>query len=156
AEVLEQLKGKSNVIVSEPFTYKHKVKAGDILALPLGETRANFRIVDVTYDYGSERGYILMDREVLLKYLPDPAATNLAIFVSPGANPEEVRREIQEAAAGHRILIFSDREIRGEAVRIFDHTFAITYALEAVAVIVAVMGIAGALLALVIDRRREL
>ena len=40
-------------------------------------------------------------------------------------------------------------------MRIFDRTFAITYALEAVAVFVAVMGVAGALLALVIDRRRE-
>ena len=45
--------------------------------------------------------------------------------------------------------------LRAEAIRIFDRTFAITYALEAVAIIVAVMGIAGALLALVIDRRRE-
>jgi len=39
---------------------------------------------------------------------------------------------------------------------VFDRTFAITYALEAVAVFVAVMGVAGALLALVIDRRREI
>jgi putative ABC transport system permease protein len=54
------------------------------------------------------------------------------------------------------VLIFSNRDLRGEALRIFDRTFAITYALEAVAVIVAVMGVAGALLALVIDRRREL
>ena len=46
--------------------------------------------------------------------------------------------------------------MRTEAIRIFDRTFAITYALEAVAVLVAVMGIAGALVALVIDRRREL
>ena len=67
----------------------------------------------------------------------------------------EVRQEIQKVAAGHRVLIFSDRDLRGEAVRIFDRTFAITYALEAVAVLVAVMGIAGALIALVIDRRRE-
>ena len=52
-------------------------------------------------------------------------------------------------------MIFSDREIRGEAIRVFDRTFAITYALEAIAVLVAVMGVAGALLALVIDRRRE-
>jgi len=156
AEVLDQLKGKNNVIVSEPFTYKHNVKAGDTITLSLGEAREDFHIVDVHYDYGSERGYILMDREVLLQYLPDPASTNLAIYVAPGANAAEVRREIQDAAAGHRILIFSDREIRSEAVRVFDRTFAITYALEAVAVIVAVMGIAGALLALVIDRRREL
>jgi putative ABC transport system permease protein len=68
----------------------------------------------------------------------------------------KVRAEIVQAAAGHRILIFSNRDLRGEAIRIFDRTFAITYALEAVAIVVAVMGVAGALLSLVIDRRREL
>jgi len=154
--VLEQLRGNNNIIVSEPFTYKHKVKTGDTLTLPLGETRANFKIVDVYYDYASERGYILMDRDVLLRYLPDPAPSNVAVFAAPNTNVEELRKKIQEIAAGHHILIFSDRDIRGEAVRIFDRTFAITYALEAVAVVVAVMGIAGALIALVIDRRREL
>jgi len=156
SEVLEQLRGKSNVVVSEPFTYKHKVKAGDTITLPLGTDRASFRIVDVYSDYASERGYILMDRDVLLKYLPDEAPTNLAVFVAPNASAAEVRKEILETAAGYRILIFSNRELRTEAVRIFDRTFAITYALEAVAVVVAVMGIAGALIALVIDRRREL
>jgi putative ABC transport system permease protein len=53
------------------------------------------------------------------------------------------------------VLIFSNRELRHEAIRIFDQTFAITYALEAIAVVVAVMGIAGALVSIVIDRRRE-
>jgi len=155
-EVLDKLRGKNNVIVSEPFTYKHKVKTGDRITLALGESRASFHILDVYYDYASERGYILMDRDVLLKYLPDETPTNLAVFVAADAKAAEVRKEIQEAAAGHRILIFSDRDLRTEAVRIFDRTFAITYGLEAVAVIVAVMGIAGALIALVIDRRREL
>ncbi len=154
--VLGELRGANTVIVSEPFTYKHHVKAGDILSLSLGESRASFRIVDVYYDYASERGYILMDRETMLRYLPDPTPSNLAVFVAPHAKPDEVRKKIVDAAAGHRILIFSDRDLRIEAIRIFDRTFAITYALEAVAVVVAVMGIAGALLALVIDRRREL
>jgi putative ABC transport system permease protein len=156
AEVLQHLRGKNNIIVSEPFTYKHTVNTGDTVTLALGAARASFQIVDVYYDYASERGYILMDRDVLLKYLPDETPTNLAVFVAPGAKAAEVRKEIQEAAAGHRILIFSNRDLRTEAVRIFDRTFAITYALEAVAVVVAVMGIAGALIALVIDRRREL
>jgi len=155
-EVLEQLRGKRNVIVSEPFTYKHKVKTGDTITLSLGADRTSFRIVDVYYDYASERGYVVMDRDVLLKYLPDEAPTNLAVFVTPDASAAEVRKTILKTAAGHRILIFSNRELRAEAVRIFDQTFAITYALEAVAVFVAVMGIAGALIALVIDRRREL
>jgi putative ABC transport system permease protein len=155
-QVLSQLLGQSNVIVSEPFTYKHKVKVGDCLKLSMGEKDGSFKIIDVYYDYASERGYILMDRNVMLRYLPDPAPSNLAIFISPGAEARNVRREIERAAAGRRILIFSDRELRAEAIRIFDRTFAITYALEAIAVLVAVMGIAGAFVALVIDRRREL
>jgi putative ABC transport system permease protein len=155
-EVLDELRGRRNVIVSEPFTYKHRVKAGDSLTLSLGEARANFKIVDVYYDYASERGYILMDRNTLLRYLPDPAPSNLAVFVASGANVDAVRQSIQEISAGHRILIFSNANLRAEAIRIFDRTFAITYALEAVAIFVAVMGIAGALVALVIDRRREL
>ncbi len=155
-EVLAELRGQNNILVSEPFTYKHHVKAGDSIELALRATRERFRIVDVYYDYSSERGTILMDRETLLKYLPDPAPSNVAVFVAAGTKPEQVRREIFDAAEGHKILVFSDRDLRSEAVRIFDRTFAITYALEAIAVLVAVMGIAGALLALVIDRRREL
>ncbi len=156
ASVLEELRGKNVVIVSEPFTYKHHVKAGDFLELALGQTRAAFRIADVYYDYASERGMILMDRNVMLKYLPDPAPSNLAIFVKPGASVPAIRKEIENAAANYRVLIFANGDLRSQAVQIFDRTFAITYALEAVAILVAVMGVAGALLALVIDRRREL
>lgn len=155
-EVFAELRGANAVVVSEPFTYKHHLREGDTITLALGAVRASFRIADVYYDYGSERGSILMDRQTLLRYLPDPAPTNLAIYAAPGASIETVRREILQASAGHRILIFSNRDLRSEAIRVFDRTFAITYALEAVAALVAVMGIAGALLALVIDRRREL
>jgi putative ABC transport system permease protein len=156
AQVLGELRDANAVIVSEPFTYKHRVKRGDTITLGLGEARASFRIADVYYDYSSERGTILMDRGTMLRYLPDATPSNLAVYVAPGASVDSVRREIERVAAGHRILIFSNRDLRGEAIRIFDRTFAITYALEAIAIIVAVMGIAGALLALVIDRRREL
>lgn len=155
-QVLPQLRNSNAVVVSEPFTYKHHVKPGDSITLSLGETQASFHIVDVFYDYSSERGSILMDRNTMLRYLPDPAPSNLAVYVSPSASLETVRAQIEKATSGHGVLMFSNRELRKEAIRIFDRTFAITYALEAVAVVVAVMGVAGALLALVIDRRREL
>jgi putative ABC transport system permease protein len=155
-QVLPELRHSNTVVVSEPFTYKHHLKVGDFITLSLGETQASFRIADVYYDYSSERGSILMDRNTMLRYLPNPAPSNLAIYVSPPAQLDVVRAEIERISAGHRVLVFSNRDLRAEAIRIFDRTFAITYALEAVAVIVAVMGIAGALLALVIDRRREL
>jgi len=155
-QVLPELRHSNTVVVSEPFSYKHHVKAGDFITLSLSGTQASFRVADVYYDYSSERGSILMDRLTMLRYLPDPAPSNLAIYVSPNAQLETVRAAIEKATTGHRILLFSNRDLRAQAIRIFDRTFAITYALEAVAVIVAVMGIAGALLALVIDRRREL
>jgi putative ABC transport system permease protein len=156
ANVLAELREANAVIVSEPFANKHHVQKGDAITLSLGDRKSAFRIVDVFYDYSSERGAILMDRNTALRYLPDPAPSNLAIYIAPDARLESVRAEIERASAGHRVLIFSNRDLRREALRIFDRTFAITYALEAVAVIVAVMGVAGALLALVIDRRREL
>ncbi len=155
-QVFAELRDSNAVIVSEPFAYKHHAKMGDSITLSLGAAQATFRIADVYYDYSSERGNVIMARGKLLRYLPDPTPSNLAVYVAPGTSVETVRAEIEQAAAGHSILMFSNRDLRAEAVRIFDRTFAITYALEAVAVIVAVMGIAGALLALVIDRRREL
>jgi putative ABC transport system permease protein len=156
SEVLAELRNSNAVLVSEPFANKHHLRASDSITLALGENRVAFRVVDVYYDYSSERGSILMDRTVMLRYLPDPAASNLAIYVAPSARMEGVRKEIERIAAGHRVLMFTNRDLRSEALRIFDRTFAITYALEAIAVLIAVMGVAGALLALVIDRRREL
>ena len=144
------------ILVSEPFANKHHVRAGDSIRIPLGAARPSFHITDIYYDYSSERGGILMDRNTMLRYLPDPASSNLVIYVASGTPPETVRAEIETAASGHRVLIFASGDLRREALRIFDRTFAITYALEAIAVCVAVMGVAGALLALVIDRRREL
>jgi putative ABC transport system permease protein len=155
-KVLSELRGTNSVIVSEPFTYKHHLKRGDSLQLALGNRRESFRIADVYFDYSSERGMVLMDRNVMLKYLPDPAPSNIAVFVANGANVATVRKEIEAAATNYHVLIFANGDLRSQAVEIFDRTFTITYALEAVAVLVAVMGVAGALLALVIDRRREL
>lgn len=155
SEVYGDLLGKDAVVVSEPFANKHHLRRGDFITLPMGETRVQFRIVDISFDYASEAGYVVMDRATMLRYLPDPNPSDLAAYVAPGADLEAVRAEMQKTIAGHNILIFSNRSLRTEAIRTFDRTFVITYALEAISVIVAVIGIAGALLALVVDRRRE-
>jgi putative ABC transport system permease protein len=143
------------VIVSEPFANKHNVRAGDTIEIALAGRRVRFRVLDVYFDYGSERGTVLTDRETMLKYLPDPAPSGIAVYLKPGVSLDEGRRAVQHAIGDRRIVALSNRTLREQAIVIFDRTFAITYALEAVAVIVAIMGVAGALLALVIDRRRE-
>lgn len=155
AVVLRDLKASDAAMISEPFANKHHVKAGDVITLPLGDKLVRFRIIDVFFDYGNERGFVVLDWSTAQLYLPDIVASNVAVYLTPGADLETVRQEIGRAATNHDVLIFSNRELRREAIRIFDQTFAITYALEAIAVVVAVIGIACALMSIVIDRRRE-
>ncbi len=149
-----RLTSGDNVIVSEPFANKHNVHLGDRLQLPIAPKK--FQVIGIYADYSTERGFVLMDRSTLLRYLPDPAPSSIAIYLKPGAKLDDVRRAVNDALRGYHVFVFSNRSLRVEAIRIFDRTFSITYALEIVAIFVAVAGIAGALLALVIDRRREL
>jgi putative ABC transport system permease protein len=141
--------------VSEPFANKHHVKVGSKISLPLAGAIRVFEVRSIYSDYSTERGFILLDRKTLLKYLPDSAVSNVAVTLTPAADPAAVRRQIDEIIGGRAVLVFANSDLRRGAIEIFDRTFRITYALEAVAIIVAVMGIAGALLAMVIDRRRE-
>ncbi len=154
-QVFPQLIGKETVVVSEPFANKHGVRAGDILKLGLGGKVGTFRVLDIYYDYSSESGVILMDRGTLFEYLPDKAPTNVAVYLKPGVSLEQGQRAVEGVIAGRRIAVTRNRTLRDQAIQVFDRTFAITYVLEALAVFVAVTGVGGALLALVIDRRRE-
>ena len=99
-EVLTELRNANVVIVSEPFTYKHHVRSGDSITLSLGESRPAFRIADVFYEYGNERGTVLMDRNTMLRYLPDPAPSNLAVYMLPNTSLESVRAEIERCEIG--------------------------------------------------------
>jgi putative ABC transport system permease protein len=131
------------------------VQVGSNIELPLGTRKQTFQVLGIYYDYSTERGFVVLDRHTLLKYLPDPAVSNIAVFLRAGADSNAVRHRIDEVIAGRAVMVFTNSRLRREAIAVFDRTFRITYALEAVAVIVAVLGIAGALLAVVIDRRRE-
>ena len=144
------------VVISEPFAYKHDLDVGDVIQLPLRGRAVQFEVIGVYYDYANERGYVIADRDVLLQHLPDPAPSNLAIYVKPGIDLTKARVAIEGITAGRDVFIAGNRRLRAAAMEVFDRTFAITYALEAVAILVAIMGMAGALMALVIDRRREI
>jgi putative ABC transport system permease protein len=148
--------GHDLAIVSEPFANKHGVRAGDRLTVPIGGQLVILRVAGIYYEYSSSQGYVLVDNSTLLRYLPGQPATNAAVYLAPGADADAVRRQIQLRTAGLGVTVAPNRELRRAAMAIFDRTFAITWALEAVALVVAMLGAANSLLALVLDRRREL
>jgi len=154
--ILRSLPSRDRAVVSEPFALKHKIHRGDRLTVPIGSRTVELTVAGIYYDYSSSQGYVIVDRSTILKYLPDLPVTNAAVYLAPGADAERVRQEIQRQTAAYGVAIARNSELRRTSIEIFDRTFAITWALEAVAILVAMLGAANSLLALVLDRRREL
>ncbi len=149
--------GTDTVVVSEAFANRYGTRPGDTLQLATRAGERPFAVSGVYYDYAIDRGVIVMDQRTFAKHFTDQPPTSLAVYLRDGADPEQVRQEIIDGLdEGHRAFIYTNRLLRAEVLRIFDSTFAITYALELIAVVVAMLGVAGTLLTLVIERRREL
>jgi putative ABC transport system permease protein len=132
------------------------VKSGAVLSVPLGARSVKLTVAGIYYDYANDRGFVLVDRGTLLRYLPNQPATNIAVYVKAGYDALEVRRKLEARLRDYTLMIAPNDVLRKGAIEVFDRTFAVTYALEAVAIIVAMLGAANSLLALVLDRRREI
>jgi putative ABC transport system permease protein len=154
--ILRSLPNHDRAIISEPFANKFGLSAGDRIALPMGAANVALTIAGVYYDYSSSQGLVILDNSTLLKYLPAQPATNAAVYLAAGADADAVRRRIQLRTADLGVAVAPNAELRSVSMQVFDRTFAITWGLEAVAIVVAMLGAANALLAVVLDRRREL
>jgi putative ABC transport system permease protein len=157
AEVMSGDTSRS-VVASEPFANHYGIRAGQQIELdtPVGITR--FQVRGIYYDYTNDRGTIVLDRAVYRELFHDDTASNLAVYLQSDADSEQVSAQLSErlGAAGYQLLITPNARLQAAVLRVFDRTFAITYALEAVALLVAALGIANALLAWVLERRREI
>ena len=154
--VWPRLAAGDGVIVSELFSDRHRVSTGDTIELSLGADVVVLRVAGVFYDYSGERGFVIGDRTALLAHLPDPRVSSLGVYLAPGTDLATTREALVRAVSGHEVAVTPTRTLRERSIEIFDRTFAITYALEAIAVFVAILGMAEALLNLVFDRRVEL
>ena len=144
-EILGELLQGAFCVVSEPFSNKYNIREGDELRLAVAGGELVLQVKGVYHDYASERGTILVHRTTLLKVLPDPAVSNVAIYLQPGSDLASARGHNERALDGREVVISTNRALREEGLRIFDRTFAITWALEAVAIIIAVLGVVEAL-----------
>jgi putative ABC transport system permease protein len=149
--------GTDSVLVSEAFATKGRIRAGDTISLETPHGARPFRVTGVYYDYTTDRGVVAMDRATFTRHYGDLRPTSLSVYLVPGASPEHVRDALlQQLGDAHRIFIHTNRTLRTEVLRIFDSTFAITYALEGIAIVVAIMGVSSTLLTLILERRRDL
>ena len=150
------LESGEGVIASELFGYRHGVEPGDTIRLALGSGPVELMVAGIFHDYSGEREFLIADRRAFLPRLPDPRLSSAGVYLEPDADFEETHAALAQALAGRGVEVTPTRAIRSEAIRIFDRTFTITYALEAIAMFVAILGMAEALLNLVYDRRSEI
>src|SRR6266852_1576126 len=144
------------VWVSEVASELYGWKPGAVIELPLGGRHARFTVAGIWRDYARQQGAVLIERYEYLRHTGDAYANDAALWLAPGADPASMAREIEaRVAGGTNLEISGPGEIREVSLKIFDRTFAVTYALEAVAVVIGLFGLSSSFGALVLARRRE-
>jgi putative ABC transport system permease protein len=154
--ILHEARARNEVIVSETFAERYRLGEGDEVTLhPPGRT-AHFRIAGVYYDYTTEGGLVVMDRRLFDTLWADTWLNSIVIYLAPDADAETVRRAVRQVSGRNDLVLFSNRDLRQRILEIFDQTFAITYALQIIALIVATLGVLTTLAASVLERTREI
>jgi putative ABC transport system permease protein len=154
--ILEDARARDEVIVTETFAERYGLVEGDEVRLQPPGGEARFRIAGVYYDYTTEGGLVVMDRRLFQRLWSDAWLNSVVLYLAPGAEAATVRKAVRTATDREDLVIFSNRDLRRRVLDIFDQTFAITYALQAIALIVAALGVLTALGASVLERTREI
>ncbi|MBI4768816.1 MAG: ABC transporter permease [Deltaproteobacteria bacterium] len=145
------------ILVSEVLANQLGLKSGDKLSLMTAEGTHTFSIAGIFYDYRTEGGAVWMDRSLYLKYWKDSRINGVRVYLKDPARFHQVREAIYKKLSGRvSLMIVSNRELRNQILNIFDQTFQITYILEAIAILVAFLGILHSSSISVLFREREL
>ncbi|MDF2439409.1 MAG: putative transport system permease protein [Abditibacteriota bacterium] len=145
------------ILISERFRNLLGFKAGSRVPLLTPQGRVEFQVAGVFYDYTPNQCVLYMPQSLYRKYWQDFGIDGLALYLKPGASAKTVIEELQSRfSRQYQLTLLPNREIRQSVFKTFDDTFAITYALQLIAVIVAAIGIFDTLIALLLERSREL
>jgi len=149
--------GALPVWVSEPAQRLYGWDPGDTIALPItGSTR--FTVAGVWRDYGRQAGAVLVDERDYERLTGDTGRDEVSATVAPGHDADRVARALAArlpAALRGEVEVSRPAALRRLALTLFDRSFAVTYLLEAVAILVGLAGVAATMSAQTIARERE-
>ena len=141
--------------VSEAVKDIYGFAPGMKVELPLLGKSYPFTVAGVFRDYARQHGAIVVDRGDYAALTGDRRVNDGAIWLAPGAAAASVMEALRALPGGEELDIAGSGEIRSVSLGIFDRSFAVTYAMEAVAVLVGLFGLSSSLGAVVLARRRE-
>jgi putative ABC transport system permease protein len=145
------------VVISENFARRRNLKAGSTFQMKTPTGEHTYTVGAVIIDYTSDQGSVIMDRPIFVKQFQNDQVDTFHVYLKDRAQLEQTRAAIT-AKLGDRydLFVLSNAELRAEAKKLVGGAFSITYAMELVAVALALLGIINTLLAAVLDRTREI
>lgn len=154
--VLPRMPGTVSIYASEAMADLYGLRPGTVTSLPIGDGRSRFHVRALWRDYARQHGTILIDRGDYRTLTGDDSVNDAALWLREGADPTKVidtlRIELPEIAG---LEIRSAAEVRALSLRVFDRSFAITYALEAIAMLVGLFGVTATYTGEALARARE-
>ena len=143
------------VWISEPMQQLYRLNPGQTLRLPLLGREVEVVVGGVWRDYARQFGAVVIGQEDYLSLGGRFEATELALWPRRGEEAA-ARAWLAQRATSLGLEMHESGEIRELSLSIFDKSFAVTYALEAAAMLIGLFGLAVTLSASVWLRAREL
>lgn len=143
------------VWISEPLQELHRLTPGQTLRLPLLGREVDTFIGGVWRDYSRQFGAVVIASDDYIALGGKFEASELALWPRRGEEAA-AKTWLAQHAVDYGLELAESGEIRALSLSIFDRSFAVTYALEAAAMLIGLFGLAVTLAASVWLRAREL
>lgn len=156
--VSDQKKDGVAVWISEPAARIYGLELNQNIDLPIGTNGTSAYVAGIWSDYARQQGAIVMESEDYTKLTGNEARSELAISLQ---NPQDISAETERLKAQIGDIAGTDPEILGAAgirdiaLGLFDRSFAITYGLEVVAILIGMVGVGATFAAQVGTRIKE-
>jgi putative ABC transport system permease protein len=151
--------GLTPVWASEPAARVLDWKAGRTLELPIGGgAPVKVYVAGVWRDYARQSGALAIDAGDFTRLTGEVRRTEAAVDLAPGAPAEQVATALRAAVPqgdSQRMMIAQAGQLRRLALSIFDRSFAVTYLLEAIAILVGLAGVGATISAQTLARTKE-
>lgn len=142
--------------ISEALQDLYGYNVGDTIALPLAAHMRRFVVAGVWRDYARLSGSVVISTQAYRTDTGDASANEASIWLKSGADAAAAEKLLRSSAGlGDAVEITTTAALHQRSLRIFDRAFAITYALEAIAVIIGLTGVSFVAGSTALARRAE-
>jgi putative ABC transport system permease protein len=144
-------------LISESLAWRLLLSVGEVVRLNTSSGAQPVRVVGIFRDYASDRGLMIMGIKAYQTLFKDMGVSGLAISLDSGADTQRTIAALHLVVGEEtQIRVLAQSRIREASIAIFDRTFAITRVLQWLATLVACVGVLSALMALALERSKEM